>query len=426
MVTPAGRWTGFAIVLALAMSPAIPARALEGYFQHGYGARHKALAGAGAADGRDATIIVINPAGLVHADDEADMAVGVFSPTREMTGSGAPGLTPTGRVDSNTRYFFVPNSAFSYRLPANPYADVVGVSFYGNGANTDYADVPRNDCLNGGSGMYCGGPAGIDLQQYFMTLAIAKEIAPGFSLGVGPIIGMQMFRAKGVALVSPTSPTSPDTAWGIGVRGGFEWSVAPDFRIGGGLSSATYMQQFRNYADLLAGRGDCDVPANGQAGIAYDARPDLTLMLDYQYIAYSTIGCVANPATNLLFAPFGAEEGAGFGWRDLNVVKLGVEWRLQNGLTLRGGYAYNNALFGSRDVELNILAPAATQHHITAGGALKLDEDWTLELAAMYAPKATVSGSEIGLTSGHLVDVATRQYEFMAGVKYYYDPLFSR
>ncbi len=421
MVTPGARCAGLAVVLMTGLLTAGPAQALEGYFQHGYGARQKALAGAGVADGRDATTIVLNPAGLIHAQDEADIAVGVFSPTREMTGSGTPGFTPTGEVDSNTLYFFVPNSAFSYHVDPNPYVDVVGLSFYGNGANTDYPNVARTDC-NGGSGMYCGGAAGIDLQQYFMTIAAAKEIAPGLSIGVGPVVGLQLFRAKGLSLLAVT-PSGPDPAWGYGVRGGIEWSVSPTVRIGGAMASRTYMQPFNRYANLLADHADCDVPANGQAGVAFDARPDLTLMLDYQWIGYGEVGCVANPAggTN-----YGAEDGPSFGWRNLNAVKLGVEWRQTSLLTLRAGYSYNTPLFGPHDVELDILAPAATQHHITAGGALKLDRDWTVELAAMYAPNATVSGSELGPTSGHLVDVSTAQWEVMAGIKYLFNPATPR
>ena len=42
------------------------ANATEGYFQNGIGARHKAFAGAGVADSRDATATTNNPAGLVH------------------------------------------------------------------------------------------------------------------------------------------------------------------------------------------------------------------------------------------------------------------------------------------------------------------------------------------------------------------------
>ena len=61
--------------------------------------------------------------------------------------------------------------------------------------------------------------------------------------------------------------------WGYGVSGGLEWSLAPGFRFGAGIASRTYMGSFEKYASLLADHGDCDVPAYGQAGVAYDAIP---------------------------------------------------------------------------------------------------------------------------------------------------------
>jgi long-chain fatty acid transport protein len=84
--------------------------ATEGYFQEGYGARQKALAGAGAADSRDATAAALNPAGIVHADNEIDVAATIFSPRRQMVGSGPPGFTPTGEVDSDRNWFVIPSS----------------------------------------------------------------------------------------------------------------------------------------------------------------------------------------------------------------------------------------------------------------------------------------------------------------------------
>ncbi|CAN1723287.1 long-chain fatty acid transport protein [Hyphomicrobium sp. 1Nfss2.1] len=400
-----------------------PAIALEGYFQHGYGARHKALAGAGAADGRDATVIVINPAGLVHAQNEIDSAFSLFSPTREMEGSGAPGLTPTGKYESNTLQFFVPNLAAAYRVSGNPFVDVVGISVWGNGASTNYGSYtrPAPECgPNGGLGMYCNGRAGVDLQQMFLTLAIAKQITPDFSVGIAPVLARQQFRAKGLSLFAPVS-NSVDGEWGYGISGGIEWSIAPNFRFGGAIASKTYMGSFEKYAHLLADHGDCDVPAYGQAGIAYDAQPNLTLMLDYQYIAYGEVACVANPATNMLFAPFGADDGPAFGWRNISAIKFGAEWRYRPDLTFRAGYAYNTPLFGSRDVQLDILAPATTQHHITGGGEWRIDKDWSLELAGMYAPETTVKGSEIIPSAAHQVEVSSEQYEITLGVKYYYD-----
>ena len=79
------------------------------------------------------------------------------------------------------------------------------------------------------------------------------------------------------------------------------------------------------------------------------------------------------------------------------------------------------ALFGSRDVQLDILAPATTQHHITAGGEWRIDKEWSLEWAGMYAPETTVSGTEIIPSAAHGVAVSSEQYELTLGVKYYYD-----
>lgn len=421
MTTLRGR-LGLAAATLSAITLVQPAAALEGYFQHGYGARHKALAGAGAADGRDATISVINPAGLVHAQDEIDTAYGLFSPTREMEGSGAPGMTPTGKYESNTLEFFIPNLAAAYRVDGNPLVDVVGIVVWGNGAGTNYRNFDRtaSPCLNGGTGMYCGGPAGVDLQQMFLTLTVAKQLTPDFSVGFGPTFARQQFRAKGLSLFAPVS-NSIDAAWGYGVSGGVEWSIARHLRFGAAIASRTYMGSFEKYADLLADHGDCDVPAYGQAGFAYDVDPALTIMVDYQRIAYGSVPCVANAATNMLFAPFGAPNGPAFGWRDIDAVKIGAEWRYTPDVTLRAGYAYNTPLFGPRDVQLDILAPAATQHHLTAGGAWRIDADWTIELAGMYAPESTVSGNEIFPSPAHGVAVSTEQYEVTLGVKYFYD-----
>ena len=415
-----GRGAWYAAVV-LFLSASAPAHALEGYFQHGYGARHKALAGAGAANGRDATIAIINPAGLVHARNEVDIAFSLFSPTREFEGYGGPGLTPNGSLDSNTLAFFVPNLAAAYRVDGNPYVDVIGLTVWGNGANTNYPAIARpvSEC-GGSSGLFCGGSSGIDLQQMFVTLTLAKEIAPGFSVGFGPTLARQQFRAKGLGLFAPVS-NSIDAEWGIGVNGGLEWAIGSNFRLGAALASRTYMGAYEKYAHLLADGGNCDAPAYGQVGLAYDVQSNLTVMLDYQRIEYGSVACVANPATAMLYAPFGAANGPSFGWRDLNVVKLGVEWWYTPEVALRAGYAYNTPLFGGHNVQLGILAPATTQHHLTAGGELRIDHQWAVEFAGMYAPKSTVGGAEIVPGLGHRIDIASEQFEVTLGLKYFYD-----
>ena len=152
-----------AVIFAHALSLATAtANATDGYFQHGFGARQKALGGAGVADGRDATTTSLNPAGLVHSGNELSAAVSWFNPHR---GFDAPGSV--GSIDSLQEDFFVPNFAASYRLLPGSIVDVIGVTVYGNGGlNTNYAGN-----FFGGTGK-----SGVDLQQALVSFGAAKQV----------------------------------------------------------------------------------------------------------------------------------------------------------------------------------------------------------------------------------------------------------
>jgi long-chain fatty acid transport protein len=398
-----------------------PAHATEGYFQYGYGARQKALAGAGVADGRDATSASLNPAGLVHAPVEVDVSGTLFSPLRQVTGSGTAGFTPDGTVESDSNYFIVPNLAFTYKNHGLPFVDVIAVTLYGNGGmNTDYPAIPRL----GGDGVFHGGIAGVNFQQAFLSVAFAKTIAPGFSVGVAPILARQQIELEGLGAFSSfssdpahVSDNGTDVSWGGGVRGGIEWALAPQFRVGVAGNSRIYMHEFERYKGIFAEQGDFDVPASLQAGVAFDATPNLTFLADYKRIWYGTIASIANPSTNQ--APFGADNGPGFGWQDIDIVKFGVEWRSSPDLTLRAGYAYNTNPIPARDVLFNIIAPAVVQHHVTGGLEYRWSEDLSLEVAGAYVPEASLSGFEIppGAPT-HAIELEMHQWEVTLGFKY--------
>ena len=385
---------------AIALSPA---SATEGYFQNGYGARQKALAGAGVADSRDATAAALNPAGLVHVGTEASIAASLFSPRREVE-SPAFG----GTVESGSNYFVVPNLAASYRFAPNPYVDVIGFTVYGNGGmNADWPSYP-----NFGNGIFGGGKLGVDLQQALISIAFAKQLGP-VAVGIAPILARQQFKARGLSAFGITE-NDTDVSWGGGVRGGAEISLSPALRIGVAASSRIWTQDFDKYSGLFAERGGFDIPPSLQAGIAFDLTPNLTLLADYKHIWFGSVKSIANPSTNP--PPFGADNGPGFGWDDVDVLKLGVEWRTSPDLTLRAGYAYATNAIGERDVQLNILAPAVVQHHITAGFEYQLRKNLSVELAGLYAPEGEQSGYFLdGVTP---LELRMHQYEATVGFKY--------
>lgn len=442
---------GAGIVAALAASllASTAAQATDGYFANGIGARHKALAGAGVADGRDATSASLNPAGIVRADNELDISASLFMPFREFTGSGPnpfPGFTPGGTVESDRNVFIIPNIARNWKTAGNPYFDAVTLSMSGNGGmNTTYGNFSR-DLASGNCftpafapvgtqrGVYCNGKSGVDLTQLLVSMAMAKSFG-NVSVGLAPTIAAQIFAAKGIgafgqASAAPANLTNNthDLALGAGLRGGIEWAITPGMRLGVAGSTKIYSQRFDDYRGLFAEKGDFDIPANVQAGIAVDLSPALTLMLDYKRIWYSDVEAIGNPATNV-FRPdgtglFGGANGAGFGWDDMNIFKVGLEFRATQDLTLRAGYSHNNQVLNSRDVMLNILAPAVSQNHFTGGFMYRMSPNMDLEFAAMYSPREHVVGTELGNGFGnaaHTVDISMAQVEITAGFKYRFD-----
>ena len=80
-------------------------------------------------------------------------------------------------------------------------------------------------------------------------------------------------------------------------------------------------------------------------------------------------------------------------WSDQLVLKVGVEVAALPQLKLRAGYNYGKMpLDPSRAFE-NVAFPAIAEHHVTAGAGYAVSERFTLNLAAMYAFNATLSGA---------------------------------
>jgi long-chain fatty acid transport protein len=421
---------GLAIAGALMLASATAAVAAEAYIQNGAGAREKALAGAGVASSTDATAAGLNPAGLVNVGNQLNASVsllkldGGYTAPPPAGGPGA-GFNADGHHDSEPGWLPIPNFAVNWRVNS-PFVDAIAFTAYGNGGvATHYKDIANPNCPIGLSGVFCGGPLGITMSQSFYSVAFAKEISNGLSVGVAPLIAYQQLKVEGgstFALLLPTidaanfSDRGTDSSWGGSVRGGLEWKIAPGLRIGLAGHPRIYMTKFDSYRGLLPEQGDLDIPATIQAGLAYDMGPNVTLMADYKRIWFSSIATLHNPSTN--FPPlFGSATGPGFGVQDVDVIKLGAEWRTSPKLTLRAGYSYNTAPIKSRDADINIITLGVVQHHITGGLKYQLTQNWDLELAAMYAPKASVSGTEL-FVPPRSVEIEMSQLEFTIGAVY--------
>ncbi|MBU6299477.1 MAG: outer membrane protein transport protein [Alphaproteobacteria bacterium] len=407
----------------------VPAQATEGYFMPGYSAPQKAMAGAGVANPEDAMTLATNPAGIASVREELEIGVSLFSPDRQYTATGpgfvAPGGMSSGSVTSRNKFFLVPGVAYNHPIDENT---SWGVAMYANGGmNTDYPAVANASCPPGYSGVFCGGKAGVNLNQMFVSAGYAWK-SGALSLGIAPTLVMQMFSANGLALFGMYGLSSDPTnlsdrgisySYGGGVRAGAIWAVTPNLRLAVSGSTPMWMSKFTKYKGLFAGGGSFDIPASLTAGVAWDTSPNLTLMVDYKHIFYGGVEAVANSSENADF--FGKDDGPGFGWKDVDVISVGAAFKLTPDCTLRAGYAHNNNPIDQDDVTMNILAPGVVTDHFSAGISHRLTEHSVLDFAAMYVPTHSISGTEVtpmGPNPYRTIKLSMSEMDFTIGYRY--------
>jgi long-chain fatty acid transport protein len=406
--------------LALAVAPA--AFATNGYFLHGIGTDSKAMAGATVALPQEALDADTNPAAGVFVQRGHSFSLGLFSPVRgyAITGnaSGMPGtfgLTP-GAVNSKSNYFPMPAAGFNFR-PSDISALTVNFTAHG-GMNTDY----RTNTFYGSS------HTGVDLAQMFLTTTYARKITRNQSLGVSAVMVEQRFKASGLEAFAAFSSdrdclTGNGYKWshGVGLKVGYFAQPLAKVSFGASFSPAITMSKFSAYRGLFAGDGRFNIPASGTVGMAYRVTDPLTVTTDYQRIHYSDVSSVGNALLpNLMTAPLGAAGGAGFGWRDINVYKLGVQWKSSDVWTWRAGYSKSDQPIPQSEVLLNILAPGVVQQHITVGFSKAMERfPGHFNVAVMYAPANNVrEPNPLEVPGGQQIELKMHEYEVELGYSF--------
>lgn len=406
-----------ALTLAL-IAAAGAAQATDGYFANGYGMKAIGMGGAAAAVALEPFGGAVNPGAMSFLDSQWQLGLSWFSPDREAsrTGSGMAGID--GSVTSDSSNFFIPEFGWNWRWRPDL---AFGVTVYGNGGmNTDYpgGQIPAQSAcaaFNPNPGPYnllCGnGKLGVDMMQLMIAPYVSWQFMPGQSIGVAPTLAYQRFEAYGLqAFDNPMLSTAPgsvtnnghSSAWGGGVRIGWMGQFTKEFAAGAAYATKMWMGAFSDYRGLFAQAGDFDVPSSFTLGAAYRPTEAWLLALDFQRIFYSGVRSVVNPSALIMNcamgdrnACLGGSNGAGFGWRDINVWKFGVQYRLNDQWTLRGGYNYTQNPVQPQDVTFNLIAPGVVQNQWTLGAGWKLDAVSEITGMLMVAQRNSVSGSSL-------------------------------
>ena len=439
------------VTFLLFASISIDTFATDGYFSAGTGTRNKGFAGAGISFLYNPFSAANNPAGIGFMDKKFsfEVGVGLFNPNRQYTVIGNPttpdqwtpdmrymrlGFTP-GTVESGSSYFVIPTLAFTWKFGDK---NAVGFNIWGNGGmNTDYeaktyyseiiAAFPDplppplgfpNPMAN------VTMPTGVNITQLFVSATYARVLGENHSIGVSPIFVYQSFEAKGLEAFRDmgmagangafVTGNGTSTSTGFGFKIGYQGQLFDGFRLGASVTPKISMSEFDEYKGLFAEAGNFDVPLTWTAGVSYDISENFTLMFDVKQILYSEVKSIANPmiptamqpfmpnpawdgsspdafTPNTTFVPLGDENGAGFGWDDMTIFKIGAEFRMVENWDFRLGYSHGGQPIGEDDVMFNILAPGLIEDHISLGFTRHLG-DHALHFAFTYALNKSIEG----------------------------------
>ena len=374
------------------------AHATNGMLPNGYGIKSEGMAGIGYALPQDSIAAAMNPAGMVMVGDRADIGLLWFKPNRSATVTAGGGI-PAGTYDGNGRSnFFIPNFGYNKMISSDT---SLGISVFGNGGmNTAYNNNPYQN-FNAAAGAGTGGTAGVNLSQLFISPTWSMKLNPTNSVGVSLNIAYQMFSATGIQGFAGFSANpaagfnnpGTDTSHGYGLRFGWIGQITPAVSLGATYQTKTKMTKLSKYAGLFPDQGWFDIPANFGFGTAIKANSATTVAFDVERVQYSSVNSVGNSFPSPTNLPLGASNGPGFGWKDINIYKLGVSYDYSPGLTLRAGVDHCDQPVQSNQVMLNLLAPGVVQDHLTLGATWKLADKSEISIAYIHAFKATVSGS---------------------------------
>jgi long-chain fatty acid transport protein len=382
------------VLAAFALLTLVPAvRATDGYFATGFGAAQQGKGGAGVAAPGDSLAPATNPAGLLLVGNRIDIGLTLFRPIRSGAISG--NQLPPGYPNVNGTYDA--NRVVNFEIPELGYSKVVnsklayGIAAYGNGGmNTSFKNpIPLLGSTRGG----------IDLEQLFLSPALAYKLNSHNTIGAAVNIAYQRFSAEGLQnFANATYSSAPafvtntghSNSYGAGVRVGWIGDINKVLSLGATYQSRTWATAFSRYKGLFAEGGKFDIPSNVAGGVAIHANSKTTGYFDVERIFYSEVKSIAN--SDGAQTQLGAANGPGFGWHSINAIKTGIDFQPASALTLRGGFNHAGHPFDGTQTFFNILAPAVVQNHLHLGASWKVNDTHELAFTYVHAFANTLNG----------------------------------
>jgi long-chain fatty acid transport protein len=229
-----------------------------------------------------------------------------------------------------------------------------------------------------------------------MTPVVSLQVTDRLAVAVGPMITLGALVADPLLFIAPNVngyPTGRGTQvrFGAGVQAGMYFQSGKAWDFGASIKSPQWLPEFQYTTEDAAGgprfgEVDVDLPMIVSLGAAYRGIENVVWSLDYRYFDYSNAAGLGDTGFD--------EDGAlrGLGWRSVNALVTGIQYRINDDLVVRGGYGINQSPIEPDNAGLNIASPLVQEQVVHVGASRALNRQATLNVAYSYFPKNEIAG----------------------------------
>lgn len=401
-----------------------------GHIMQGVGSVNMSMGGASTAQPLDISgALHWNPASISVFDDKIlkfDLGLFFSSPSLSsslpagMLGPGAPAVS--GTTEDDRPLSPMPALAIVWGKEDSKHtfgASAFGISGFGvtfpeeanNPLSASFNPTENSNPINYPQAARGFGRIESDYILLQIGFTWAYELSDKFSIGIEPTVNYATLELEPNPLTAPSQtlgyPKSDKaTAIGFGAQIGLFFDSGAGFKVGASYKTPQSFSDFDFKNTYLDGSAAPDVsfnmdyPAIYSIGLGY-SKGNIDLALDYRLVDYENTDGFAASGWQIADSGPGAgfPTGAvkGFGWENISIVSVGIQYKGIDKLPLRIGYTYSSNPIKEELTFFNSPATAIIKNAFQFGFSYEVNNSFNLDAVFHY-------GTSSGETKGQIMD----------------------
>ena len=412
-----------------------------GHIMQSAGSVNMSMGGAATAQPLDISgALQWNPAAISVFDSKIiNFDIGAFFSSPELSsslpaGAMGPGTPAVSGVTEDDRGVSpMPALAFVYGKEGSKHTfgvSAVGISGFGvtfpeeanNPLSPSFNPTTNSNPINYPQQARGFGRIESDYMLLQVGFAWAYEITDELSIGVQPTINYAALELEPNPIASPSQtlgyPVSDKaSAIGFGAQFGVFYNSPSGFKLGASYKTPQKFSDLEFNNTYLDGSSAPDVafnmdyPSILSFGLGYSTG-DFDLAADYRFVDYENTNGFAEKG----WTQTGSVKG--FGWKNMNVISVGLQYKGIEKLPLRVGYTYSSNPIDSELAFFSIPATAIIENAVQFGTSYPLSDNFNLNGVFHYG---TSGGKTEGEMLNPMLASASNPYGAVSGTKVGYD-----